>query len=79
MVGGAIIQIKDLHPGVTQLWCVDRYGDELAVDVETASAMPLIGDSVWWQSGKVYWDRDRRQLKKISNSYDPFSGSMDEG
>lgn len=71
MVGGWLIQIKETRPGVTQLWCADRNGDELAVDVETASAMPLLGDEVWWQSGWVYWDRDRRKLRKISNSYDP--------
>lgn len=71
MVGGWIIDISHVSPGVSRLWCVDRNGDECAVHVEDASAMPLPGDEVWWQSGKVYWDNDRRELRKIGYSYDP--------
>lgn len=72
MVGGRIIQITEKAPGVTQLWCIDTtYNDECAVDVETAAAMPLLGDEIWWQSGKVYWDGDRRELRKVGYSYDP--------
>ena len=69
MVGGWIIQIADTAPGVTELWCVDRDGAETAVRVRTEPAMPLLGDEVWWQSGKVYWDNDRRVLAKVGNSY----------
>ena len=71
MVGGWIIEIAEVKPGETRLWCVDRQGDECAVHVDTAPAMPLLGDEIWWQSGKVYWDRDRRTLSKIGSSYDP--------
>ena len=71
MVGGWIISIIQISRGVSALWCVDRYGDECAVDVEDAPAMPIPGDEVWWQSGKVYWDNDRRELRKIGYSYDP--------
>lgn len=75
MVGGRLIEIAEIGPGVTRLWCVgtqgSEVGDECAVNVETAPAMPLLGDEIWWQSGRVYWDRDRRQLRKIGNSYDP--------
>lgn len=72
MVGGWIIEIvqSDIE-GETQITCVDRNGDECAVIVETVPAMPLVGDEIWWQSGKVYWDRDRRQLRKIGSSFDP--------
>ncbi len=77
MVGGRIIQIEEKRPGVTQLWCVNG-GDECAVDVETAPAMPLLGDEVWWQSGKVYWDRDRRELRKVGYSYDPRAAQSPE-
>jgi len=69
MVGGWIIQIAQIKPGVTELWCVDRRGDETAVKVKTQADMPSVGDEVWWQSGKVYFDNDRRQLIKIANSY----------
>lgn len=74
MVGGFIISIEEIRPGVTQLWCVEAQNgsqDECAVDVKTEAAMPLVGDEIWWQSGKVYWDRDRRTLEKVGNSYDP--------
>lgn len=69
MVGGWIIQIAEIAPGITELWCVNRHGDETAVKVETEAAMPLVGDEVWWQAGKVYWDSDRRTLRKIAYSY----------
>lgn len=71
-MGGWIIEIvpSDIE-GETQITCVDRHGDECAVLVETAPAMPLVGDEIWWQSQTVYWDRDRRRLRKILNSFDP--------
>ena len=74
MVGGRIIDITEIRPGVTRLWCVEGINgstDECAVNVKTAPAMPLLGDEIWWQSGKVYWDRDRRELEKVGYSYDP--------
>lgn len=72
MVGGWIIEIipSDIA-GETQITCVDRAGDERCVIVETTHTMPLLGDEIWWQAGKVYWDKDRRQLRKIGNSFDP--------
>lgn len=69
MVGGWVIQIAEIEPGVAELWCVDRYGTETAVRVKTAPEMPESGDEVWWQAGKVHWDNDRRALTKIANSY----------
>lgn len=72
MVGGRIIEITEIRQGITRLWCLDTtHNDECAVNVKTAPAMPLLGDEIWWQSGKVYWDGDRRSLEKIGNSYDP--------
>lgn len=76
MVGGKIIEIVPISAtadgiAVSRLWCVDSNGDECAVHVEDAPAMPLLGDEVWWQSGKVYWDGDRRELRKVGYSYDP--------
>jgi hypothetical protein len=76
MVGGKIIEIIPISVtpdgrAVSRLWCVDRQGDECAVHVVDEPAMPLLGDDVWWHSGKVYWDNDRRELQKVGNSYDP--------
>ena len=69
MVGGCIIQIAEIAPGVSELWCVDRHGTEAAVKVKAESEMPALGSEIWWQAGKVYWDNDRRTLDKIANSY----------
>lgn len=71
MVGGKLIEVAEIQPGVTRLWCVGRDMDECAVNVETEAEMPAVGDEVWWQAGKVYWDNDRRELRKIGNSYTP--------
>lgn len=75
-VGGRIIDIRAVSPTETALWVLDvsrsNSGEtETCVHVETAPAMPLIGDEIWWQSGKVYWDNDRHQLRKIGYSHTP--------
>lgn len=75
-VGGRIIEIKTVSDTETALWVLDVSRDncgetETCVHVETAPAMPLLGDEIWWQSGKVYWDSDRRQLLKIGYSHTP--------
>ncbi|MEQ8822860.1 MAG: hypothetical protein RIC14_00625 [Filomicrobium sp.] len=78
MVGGKVIEIKPKGPEVTRLWCIgtgsEKY-DECAVYVETPAdgILPGIGDEIWWQAGRVYFDSDRRSLKKIGNSHDPRS------
>lgn len=71
-VGGWIIEIVpgDI-PGETQISCVNREGDETAVLVEPAASMPSIGDEIWWQDGRVYFDGDKQSLRKIGNSFDP--------
>ena len=71
MVGGWIIEILPLENGYSRLWCVDRGGDECAVVVQNQDVMPGLGDEIWWQAGRVYFDNDRRSLKKIANSFDP--------
>lgn len=72
-VGGRIIEIAQhsLNGKTrTRLWVVDRNGDESGVFVEDAPDMPKVGDEVWWQAGKVYFDGDSKHLIKISNSFD---------
>jgi hypothetical protein len=76
MVGGQIIEIMPKGAtsdgrAISRLWCVDTNGDECAVHVVDEPTMPMLGDAIWWQSGKVYWDKDRRELSKIGYSYDP--------
>lgn len=71
MVGGWVIEIMPVRPGVSRLWCTNPGQGECAVFVEDATVMPKVGDEVWWQAGRVYFDNDRRSLKKIANSFDP--------
>lgn len=73
-VGGHIIEITDyrLETGriVKRLWVVDRtYGDETCVYAEPADIMPQLGDEIWWQSGKIYFDKDHRYLTKVGYSF----------
>lgn len=74
MVGGTIIEksahrLSDGNVAV-RYWVVDGV-DELAVLAEPASIEPQVGDSIWWQAGRIYFDGDRRSLRKIAYSYDP--------
>lgn len=75
-VGGKIIEIATVRlPEVgdaVRLWCFDAAcGEEVAVHVAPFSEGPVVGDEVWWQSGRVLFDGDRRWLTKIGNSFDP--------
>lgn len=75
-VGGRIVEIRNISATEAAIWVLDTNGqvsDETCVHVEIAPAMPLPGDNIWWQSGGVYWDSDRRTLKKIGYSHDPHS------
>lgn len=78
MIGGWIICITHKGPDVTRLWCVETPRDiwcvnECCVDVRNASEMPSVGDNIWWQAGKVYWDNDSKYLEKVGYSYKPHS------
>lgn len=70
MIGGRIIEIAHIRPGIARLWCIDG-GDECAVNVKVSAPMPAPGDSCWWQSGKVYCRNDTITLVKVGFSYDP--------
>ncbi len=78
MVGGRVIEISTTafgKDGVSRYWCVDRNGDECAVFGEDPNdgIIPNIGDEIWWQSGKIYFNKDRRSLVKVGNSHDPLN------
>ena len=83
-VGGHIIEIQPMvitagsHPGVPtpvkRLWCMDRSGDETCVYAEDYGAGdgPVVGDEVWWQAGRIFFDQDRRTVRKVGYSFSPF-------
>ena len=76
MVGGKVIEVVAIRPGISRVWCMDDRGDECAVNVETADVMPVVGRGAWWQSGWVYFDAGpdhpgERQVRKVGYSYDP--------
>jgi len=75
-VGGRVIEIKPMTfedgTKVVRLWCVDGT-DETAVYCELfeGNEGPRIGENIWWQSGKIMFDGDRRTINKIGFSFDP--------
>jgi len=76
-VGGRIIEIRHMsvrtdrgeNRQVVRLWCVDRNANETCVYAEPAKDMPDIGGEIWWQSGKIFFDQDRKFLTKVGNSF----------
>jgi hypothetical protein len=85
MVGGWVIDISRCLREVgepkrvvecVRLWCVDRQGDECMVYgiCDDINGMPHINDEIWWQSGRIYFDKDRRSLVKVGNSHAPATG-----
>lgn len=76
MIGGKVIEITD-----QRIWCIGtgcEEGDELAVFYENDQGvrLPALGETVWWQCGRIYYgghDRNSGEisLKKIANSHDP--------
>jgi hypothetical protein len=81
MVGGRIIEIRPMrimagtYPGkltdVVRLWVRNEPDDECAVYAEPANCMPKLGDEIWWQAGRIFFDKDRRSLRKVGYSFDP--------
>ena len=76
MVGGRVIEVKPhrLESGrdVIRLWCVDGW-DECAVYSEPYAPDdgPKIGENIWWQSGQIMFDGDKRTVRKVGFSFDP--------
>jgi hypothetical protein len=77
MVGGTVIEARPMRTeggrDVMRLWCVDRHADECAVYAEPYEPGdgPTVGDQIWWQGGLIYFDGDRRDVRKIGYSFDP--------
>jgi hypothetical protein len=76
MVGGTVIEALAMKTrggrDVVRLWCVDKM-DECAVyaDPESPDGLPSVGDRIWWQSGQIMFDGDKRTARKIGFSFDP--------
>jgi len=76
MVGGTVIEARHMRTeggrNVIRLWCVDKM-DECAVyaAIDGADGVPIVGDRIWWQSGIIYFDGDRRTARKVGYSFDP--------
>lgn len=53
-----------------------RQPDECCVCAEPADVEPGLGDEIWWQAGKIFFDSDKRWLTKIGFSYSPEGSAM---
>jgi hypothetical protein len=80
MAGGVVIEVMEAvsvtrpRIAVKRLWCVDKQThDEVCVHAEwyPPGSGPRVGESIWWQAGSIYYDGDRKKVKKIGNTYRP--------
>ena len=72
VVGGKIIEMRPMTTYVIRLWCVStKNADETAVYARLEDVMPQVGDEIWWQAGRIYFDGDKRSLRKVAYSFDP--------
>lgn len=78
MIGGRVIEaaLTATRDGVQvrRLWVVDGM-DELCVYAEPYAdgAGPEVGSAVWWQGGRIYFDSDKRSVRKVGFSFRPTS------
>lgn len=81
MIGGTIIDNtlmmqSETNRPVRRLWCYSEGEGECAVYADPDEAEGVrVGDSIWWQSGKIMWTRrpyfHDRTINKIGYSFDP--------
>jgi hypothetical protein len=78
-VGGHIIDMTPyrLRDGTDtiRIWvCDPTYGDETIVFAEPFAPDdgPKLGEVVWWQAGRIFFDGDKRHLRKIGSSSPPI-------
>jgi hypothetical protein len=80
-VGGRIIEIKPftivnqdnpkIRHNVIKIWTVARNGDECIVYAQPQTNLPKLGDDIWWQSKKIYYDNNKKHLIKFGYSHSP--------
>lgn len=79
-VGGKLIEIRPMVVPETgqeavRLWVMDEprdprgIPDETCVYVEPQAVMPGLGDAIWWQGRRVYFDGDRQFMTKVGFSF----------
>ena len=82
MVGGTVFRVEPGQRGAARLLVRDAtYGDRCTVEANDAGhGLPIVSDSVWWQSGKIYFDHDKKHAEKVGNSFAlPEIGAAQEG
>ncbi|WP_107351958.1 hypothetical protein [Methylobacterium sp. Leaf361] len=90
-VGGRLIEIlpmrlPDSGTDVLRLWVVAKNAggpgvhDEICVYAEPQENLPKLGDEVWWQGRRIYFDGDRQHLVRIGYSFPaPVAVEQDRG
>ncbi len=77
MVGGRVIEIAPAQfntISIVRIWVISTARnsyDECIVYAERGEVMPKLGDEIWWQSGRIYFNRDQNSLKKVGYSVNP--------
>lgn len=84
-VGGHIIEIRPhtliedgkviLRPRCVRIWVMDRQSQDESIvyaEVRDDGEMPKLGEEIWWSSGNIFFDNDRKTLKKIAYSHAPY-------
>lgn len=79
MIGGHVIEIKPqrlvldgLLTDVLRIWVMDSHGDELCVyGLVCGNEGPSLREAVWWSSGFIFYDCDRKKLHKVGYSFRP--------
>ncbi|WP_152045452.1 hypothetical protein [Aureimonas psammosilenae] len=83
-VGGRIIEKLPMaltdreHPAlrkdVVRYWVLDTSGgvhDEVCVYADPAAVEPQLGDAIWWQGGRIFFNNDESWLRKVGFSFQP--------
>lgn len=71
MVGGWVIEVTSETPA--RIWVTNPGEGELCVHalIPPGQRAPELGEEVWWQGGKVFYDHDRLEAVKVGYSHGP--------
>jgi hypothetical protein len=86
-VGGRLLEILPMRleggRDVLRLWVVATKAggpgihDEFCVYAEQQETLPKLGDEVWWQGRRIYFEGDHQHLVRIGYSF-PAPGSRED-